>query len=50
MLFCIQDILQLRPTAIDEIKEITKEEGCPWDELEFDFEDGEGERDIVDGN
>lgn len=26
---------------IDEIKEITKEEGCPWDELEFDF-DGEG--------
>jgi len=33
---------------IDEIKEITKEEGCPWDELEFDFEDGEGERDTVD--
>ena len=37
-------------SAIDVIKEITKEEGCPWEELEFDFEaDGEGERDIIDG-
>jgi len=35
---------------IDEIKEITKEEGCPWDELEFDFEDGDGERDVIDSN
>ena len=36
--------------AITEIKEITKEEGCPWDELNFDFDAGaDRERDSLDG-